>query len=170
MATSASKKTAQGAAKSKTEAPLHSTASKDIWLAGLGAMAQAQAQARAQGSQAFESLVEKGLAFQRQSQASAQEKINEAAAHFNQLAQGLGAGLVAPVGAKVDRLEHLFEDRVARALKSLGLPTAQEVAELQERVAKLEAALKATSSKSNPAKAARKSPARSKKSATSQAR
>ena len=170
MATSASKKTAQGAAKSKTEAPLHSTASKDIWLAGLGAMAQAQAQARAQGSQAFESLVEKGLAFQRQSQASAQEKINEAAAHFNQLAQGLGAGLVAPVGAKVDRLEHLFEDRVARALKSLGLPTAQEVAELQERVAKLEAALKATSSKSNPAKAARKSPARSKKSTTTQAR
>ncbi len=170
MATSASKKTAQGAAKSKTEAPLHSTASKDIWLAGLGAMAQAQAHARAQGSQAFESLVEKGLAFQRQSQASAQEKINEAAAHFNQLAQGLGAGLVAPVGAKVDRLEHLFEDRVARALKSLGLPTAQEVAELQERVAKLEAALKAASTKSSPAKAARKSPARSKKSTTTQAR
>jgi len=170
MATSTSKKSAQGAAKSQTEAPLHSTASKDIWLAGLGPMAQAQAQARAQGSQAFESLVEKGLAFQRQSQASAQEKINEAAAHFNQLAQGLGAGLVAPVGAKVDRLEHLFEDRVARALKSLGLPTAQEVAELQERVATLEAALKAATPKSSPAKAASKSPTRSKKSATSPAR
>ena len=91
MATSASKKTAQGASKTQTEAPLHSAASKDIWLAGLGAMAQAQAQAREQGSKAFESLVEKGLAFQRQSQASAQEKINEAAAHFNQLTQGLGA-------------------------------------------------------------------------------
>mgnify|MGYP000627680111 CR=1 FL=1 len=77
MATSASKKTAQGASKTQTEAPLHSAASKDIWLAGLGAMAQAQAQAREQGSKAFESLVEKGLAFQRQSQASAQEKINE---------------------------------------------------------------------------------------------
>ena len=114
MATSASKKTAKGASKPTTEAPMPGAASKDIWLAGLGAMAQAQAQARAQGSKAFESLVEKGLAFQRQSQASAQEKINEAAAHFNQLTQGLGAGLVTPVGAKVDRLEHLFEDRVMK--------------------------------------------------------
>jgi hypothetical protein len=45
------------------------------------------------------------------------------------------------MAVKVDRLEHLFEDRVARALKSLGLPTAAEVADLQERVAALEAAL-----------------------------
>ena len=51
-------KSAQAQAKGQTNAndPLHSTASKDIWLAGLGAMAQAQAQARAQGSKAFESL------------------------------------------------------------------------------------------------------------------
>ena len=98
-----------------------------------------------------------GLAFQKKSQAAAQEKIQEAAAHFNQLTQNLGAGLVQPVGAKVDRLEHLFEDRVARALKSLGLPTAQEVAELQDRVAVLEAALANANAK---AKATAKSPAR----------
>jgi poly(hydroxyalkanoate) granule-associated protein len=170
MAKASTKKTAQSASDKDNTEPMHHTASKDIWLAGLGAMAQAQAQAREQGSKAFETLVEKGLAFQRQSQAAAQEKIHEAAAHFNQLTQGLGAGLVAPVGVKVDRLEHLFEDRVARALKSLGLPTAQEVAELQERVAALEsaleAALKTAPSHSGPAKTARKTPARSKKSAT----
>ncbi len=161
MATASTKKTAQSASDKDNTEPMHHTASKDIWLAGLGAMAQAQAQAREQGSKAFETLVEKGLAFQRQSQAVAQEKIHEAAAHFNQLTQGLGAGLVAPVGVKVDRLEHLFEDRVARALKSLGLPTAQEVADLQERVAILEAALHKTA----PAKAARKAPVKTKKSA-----
>ena len=159
MASTASKKTAKGASDSNKQAAFNSTASKDIWLAGLGAMAQAQAQARQQGSKAFESLVEKGLAFQRQSQATAQEKINEAAAHFNQLTQGLGAGLVAPVGAKVDRLEHLFEDRVARALKSLGLPTAQEVADLQERVAALEAALAKQAATSRPKAPPRKRPA-----------
>jgi hypothetical protein len=126
MATSASKKTAKGASKPAGDAPLHSAASKDIWLAGLGAMAQAQAQAR--------------------------DHFNQ----INQMAQGLGAGLVAPVGAKVDRLEHLFEDRVARALKSLGLPTAQEVAELQDRVAALEAALEAALQKTAPAKTVRK--------------
>ena len=161
MTTASPKKTAQSASDKDNAEPMHHTASKDIWLAGLGAMAQAQAQAREQGSKAFETLVEKGLAFQRQSQAAAQEKIHEAAAHFNQLTQGLGAGLVAPVGVKVDRLEHLFEDRVARALKSLGLPTAQEVADLQERVAILEAALHKTA----PAKTARKAPVKTKKSA-----
>ncbi len=113
MAPSIPKKPAKGASRPKE--PLHSTASKDIWLAGLGAMAQAQA--------------------------AAQEQIHEAAAHFNQLTQGLSAGLAQPMAVKVDRLEHLFEDRVARALKSLGLPTAQEVADLQMRVAALEAAL-----------------------------
>ena len=141
MATKSTKKPAKSAAPSAQAEPPHSAASQDLWLAGLGAMAQAQAQARAQGSKAFENLVADGLAFQRKSQAAAQEKLHEAAAHFNQLTQGLGAGLVQPMGAKVDRLEHLFEDRVARALKSLGLPTAQEVADLQERVAALEAAL-----------------------------
>ena len=139
MAPSTPKKPTKRA--SNSSEPLHSAASKDIWLAGLGAMAQAQAQARAQGSKTFETLVAEGLAFQRQSQAAAQEKIHEAAAHFNQLTQGLSAGLAQPMTVKVDRLEHLFEDRVARALKSLGLPTAQEVADLQMRVAALEAAL-----------------------------
>ena len=166
MATASPKKTAQSASDKDNTEPMHHTASKDIWLAGLGAMAQAQAQAREQGSKAFETLVEKGLAFQRQSQAAAQEKIHEAAAHFNQLTQGLGAGLVAPVGVKVDRLEHLFEDRVARALKSLGLPTAQEVADLQERVAILEAALHKTA----PAKAARKAPSKTSRTVASKAK
>jgi len=165
MATASPKKTASTAHAKAAEKP-NATASKDIWLAGLGAMAQAQAQARAQGGKVFENLVADGLAFQLKSQAAAQEKINEAAAHFNQLAQGLGSGLGgglgASVGAKVDRLEHLFEDRVARALQSLGLPTAKEVAELQARVTQLEAAL-AVASKTKTAaskKTASKAPAK----------
>jgi hypothetical protein len=128
MAPSTPKKPAKGASHPKE--PLHSAASKDIWLAGLGAMAQAQA--------------------------AAQEQINEAAAHFNQMTQGLSAGLVQPMAVKVDRLEHLFEDRVARALKSLGLPTAQEVADLQMRVAALEAALGKSAAPAKPKSPPRK--------------
>ena len=130
MAPSTPKKPAKGASHPKE--PLHSAASKDIWLAGLGAMAQAQA--------------------------AAQEQIHEAAAHFNQLTQGLSAGLVQPMAVKVDRLEHLFEDRVARALKSLGLPTAQEVADLQMRVAALEAALGKSAAPAKPKAPPRKRP------------
>ena len=131
MAPSTPKKPAKGASHPKE--PLHGAASKDIWLAGLGAMAQAQA--------------------------AAQEQINEAAAHFNQMTQGLSAGLVQPMAVKVDRLEHLFEDRVARALKSLGLPAAQEVADLQERVAALEAALGKSATPAKPKAPPRKRPA-----------
>jgi len=130
MAPSTPKKPTKGATKSSE--PLHSAASKDIWLAGLGAMAQAQA--------------------------AAQEQIHEAAAHFNQLTQGLSAGLAQPMAVKVDRLEHLFEDRVARALKSLGLPTAQEVADLQMRVAALEAALGKSATPAKPKAPPRKRP------------
>ena len=130
MAPSTPKKPTKGAANSSE--PQHSAASKDIWLAGLGAMAQAQA--------------------------AAQEQIHEAAAHFNQLTQGLSAGLAQPMAVKVDRLEHLFEDRVARALKSLGLPTAQEVADLQMRVAALEAALGKSAAPAKPKAPPRKRP------------
>ena len=131
MAHSTPKKPTKGATNSSE--PLHSAASKDIWLAGLDAISQAQA--------------------------AAQEQINEAAAHFNQMTQGLGAGLVQPMAVKVDRLEHLFEDRVARALKSLGLPTAQEVADLQMRVAALEAALGKSATPAKPKAPPRKRPA-----------
>ena len=130
MAPSTPKKPAKGA--SHPSEPLHSAAPKDIWLASLGAMAQAQA--------------------------AAQVQINEAAAHFNQMTQGLSAGLVQPMAPKVDRLEHLFEDRVARALKSLGLPTAHEVADLQERVAALEAALGKSAAPAKPKAPPRKRP------------
>jgi hypothetical protein len=91
MAPSTPKKPAKGASRPKE--PLHSAASKDIWLAGLGAMAQAQA--------------------------AAQEQIHEAAAHFNQLTQGLSAGLAQPMAVKVDRLEHL-QMRVAALEAALG--------------------------------------------------
>ena len=130
MAPSTPKKPTKGATNSSE--PLHSAASKDIWLASLGAMAQAQA--------------------------AAQEQMHEAAAHFNQMTQGLSAGLVQPMAVKVDRLEHLFEDRVARALKSLGLPTAQEVADLQMRVAALEAALGKSAAPAKPKTPPRKRP------------
>jgi len=52
----------------------------------------------------------------------------------------------------------LFEDRVARALKSLGLPTAQEVADLQMRVAALEAALGKSATPAKPKAPPRKRP------------
>ena len=124
-----------------------------IWLAGLGAMAQAQAQ----GNKAFETLVSDGLAFQHKSQEEAQQRFQEATERFANMAQGLGQQAT----GRIDKLEHVFEERVARALHRLGMPTLQDILDLQARVADLEARLgaaKAPAAKA--AKPAGKTPAR----------
>ena len=117
-----------------------------IWLAGLGAMAQAQAQ----GNKAFETLVSDGLAFQRKSQEEAQQRFQEATERLASLTQGLGQ----QASGRIDKLEHVFEERVARALHRLGMPTLQDIVDLQARVADLEARL--GTGAASPAKAAPK--------------
>jgi poly(hydroxyalkanoate) granule-associated protein len=93
-----------------------------IWLAGLGAFAKAQEE----GSKVFENLVKEGSHLQQTTQ-QAQAKMTEAAEKMGQMATG-----------QMDKLETIFEERVAKALKSMGLPSAQDVADLKARVAQLE--------------------------------
>ena len=128
-----------------------------IWLAGLGAVAQAQAQ----GSRAFETLVNDGLAFQRQGQEEARQRFEEATERLTSMAEGLGQH----TAGRIDKLEHVFEERVARALHRLGMPTLQDIVDLQARVADLEARLATGASsraapkpKATAAKAPRKTP------------
>ena len=128
----ASDKTSNATDKAKDSstapAPTH-----QIWLAGLGAMAKAQEQ----GSKAIEALVNDGLAFRRKSQAEAQQRLHEATERLSHLASDFGQQAT----VRVDRLEHLFEDRVAKALQRLGMPTLYDLQALTERVAQLEAQL-----------------------------
>ncbi len=119
--------------------------SQHIWLAGLGAMAKAQSQ----GTKAFEALIADGLAFQRKTHSAAQEKIKEATQHLSHLATDFGQQTT----GRIDRLEHLFEDRVARALTRLGIPSLADIQALQQRVADLENQLAA---KAKPQPASRK--------------
>jgi len=105
---------------------------QQIWLAGLGAFAKAQEE----GSKVFETLVKEGLGMQRKTQAAATEATSKMASMAN-MAGGLGAR---PAGAW-DKLENIFEDRVAKALGRLGMPSAQDVAALLARVEALEAQL-----------------------------
>jgi poly(hydroxyalkanoate) granule-associated protein len=127
------KKPAPAAAPTSGMPDLSALSSHQIWLAGLGAMAQAQAQ----GSKAIETLVSDGLAFQRKSQEEARQRFEEATERFASMAQGLGQ----QTAGRIDKLEHVFEERVARALHRLGMPTLQDIADLQARVADLEAQL-----------------------------
>jgi len=148
-----------------TQAPSH-----EVWLAGLGALAQAQAQ----GTKAFETLVSDGLAFQRKSQEQAQQRLQEATARLTHLAQDFGQ----QASVRVDKLEHVFEERVAKALHRLGMPTLQDMQVLQARIHALEEQLARTraakpvaapsAATKAPAKTASKAPAKKAASATRQ--
>ena len=104
-----------------------------VWLAGLGAIAKAQEQ----GSKAIEALVNDGLAFQRKSQVEAQQRLQEATERLSHMANDFGQ----QTSGRVDKLEHLFEDRVAKALHRLGMPTLLDLQMLTDRVTQLEAQL-----------------------------
>ncbi len=108
---------------------------QQIWLAGMGAFAQAQAQ----GGKVFESLVKEGLALQQHTQAVAQEKLGEVREKVSGLAKEAGA----QAGQQWDRLETIFEDRVAKALHRLGIPSAADLQALNERLDALTAQLAA---------------------------
>ncbi|WP_029526193.1 phasin family protein [Polaromonas glacialis] len=110
--------------------PQLSSAVKDsaqqIWLAGLGAFSKAQEE----GSKVFDSLVKEGLAIQRKTQAAAEEKISEATSRMSDMASDIQS----KAGNRWDKLENIFEERVAKALGKLGVPSARDVSALAERV------------------------------------
>lgn len=107
---------------------------QQIWLAGLGAFAKMQQE----GSKAFEALVKDGVGVQKRTQQAAEETLAQAQARMAGFASEFGTRAAGGWG----KLENIFEDRVARALEKLGMPSAQEVAALQARVEALEAALR----------------------------
>jgi poly(hydroxyalkanoate) granule-associated protein len=106
------------------------------------------AKAQEQGSKAIEALVNDGLAFQRKSQAEAQQRLHEATERLSHMATGFGQQAT----GRVDKLEHLFEDRVAKALHRLGMPTLLDIQMLTDRVAQLESQLAAALKTSTPRK------------------
>jgi len=104
-----------------------------IWLAGLGAFAKAQGE----GGKVFETLIKEGVSLQRKTQAAAGEKLGDVAGKMTAMAGEVGS----KANAQWDKLETIFEERTARALGRLGVPSAKELAALVERVAALEKAL-----------------------------
>lgn len=94
-----------------------------IWLAGLGAFAKAQEE----GTKVFEALVKEGEVIQKRTREAAEDKVAEA----RKVATGTW-----------DKLENVFEERVARALNSLNVPTKKDIDALSARIAELTAATK----------------------------
>ncbi|MEY3625742.1 MAG: hypothetical protein RL163_241 [Pseudomonadota bacterium] len=114
---------------------------QEIWLAGLGAFSKAQQE----GGKMFQTLVDDGVTMQRNAQKAAEAKIAEATEKMTTMAQQF-TQQASVLGQKAtgqwDRLESIFEERVAKALTRMGVPPAEALAALEARVAALEAQLK----------------------------
>lgn len=133
--------------KKQSNAQLSSTvkdSAQQIWLAGLGAFSKAQEE----GGKVFEALVKEGMTIQRKTQAVAEEKITEATNRMTHMASDIGS----KAQGQWDKLENIFEERVAKALGKLGVPSARDIEALHARI---EALTKATG-KSAPAKTSAK--------------
>lgn len=88
-----------------------------VWLAGLGAFVKTQEE----GSKLFESLVKEGEAMQARSKTTAKSK-----------------RVTGKATETWDELQHMFEERVSRALSRLGVPTHKDIEELSKRIEQLD--------------------------------
>ena len=91
---------------------------QQIWLAGLGAYTRAQEE----GNKLFDALVKEGEGIRSKTRKVADAKV---------------AAVAATASSTWDRLEHMFEDRLTRAIATLGVPTKRDIDNLAKRVAEL---------------------------------
>ena len=118
---------------------------QQIWLAGMGAFSRAQAE----GSKVFEALVKEGANLQKKTSSAAEDKITEVTSKMSNMA----GDVQARAGQHWDKLEGIFEERTAKALNKLGVPSAKDVDALMARIDELSAKV-AKLSKTAPVKAA----------------
>ena len=123
---------------------------QQIWLAGMGAFSRAQAE----GTKVFEALVKEGASLQKKTQSAAEDKISEVTSKMSSMA----GDVQARAGQHWDKLEGIFEERTAKALNKLGVPSAKDVEALMARIDELSAKV-AKLSKAAPAKSGTTKPA-----------
>ena len=102
---------------------------QQIWLAGMGAFSRAQAE----GTKVFETLVKEGASLQKKTQSAAEDKLSEVTSKMTSMA----GDVQARAGQHWDKLEGIFEERTAKALKKLGVPSAKDVDALMARIDEL---------------------------------
>ena len=113
------------------------TSAQQIWQAGLGAFAKAQEE----GGKVFATLVKEGTELQKRTQQLADGKVSDITGTVAKIADNVSK----QAAGSWDKLEQVFEDRVSRSLKSLGVPTQSDIQLLTRRVEELSKAVAALS-------------------------
>ena len=104
---------------------------QQIWLAGMGAFSKAQAE----GGKVYEALIKEGLNLQKKTQGLAEERISAVTGKMTAMADGMSS----KAGAQWDKLESIFEERVAKALNKMGVPSRKDIDALIKRIDELSA-------------------------------
>ena len=115
---------------------------RKIWLAGLGAFAMAEAG----GSKLFATLVEEGEKVEADTRQATQEKVETVKSRLETAVEEIKDRAT----DTLDGVEQLFEDRMARVLLRLGVPTSEDIQELSERVTTINNNIKALLDKGQP--------------------
>jgi len=109
---------------------------RDIWLAGLGAFSMAQQESGKlveQGNKLFDKLVEEGGKLE----TSTRKDVEGTVSNLRGDVESRVDAVRKQATDNLDKLENVFEERVARVLGRLGVPTADDVNKLSARVQKL---------------------------------
>ena len=114
MAKKQTKKTVQGEVRESAQ---------KIWLAGLGALSIAEAE----GTKLFSRLVKEGEGFEKRGREQ-MEKVQERVEDVKDAAE-----------SKLDQLGSSFDERLAKGLNRLGVPSRHEIQRLTKRVEELTA-------------------------------
>jgi poly(hydroxyalkanoate) granule-associated protein len=123
-----------------------------IWQAGLGAFSRG----REEGEDMFSKLVQDGAQLQKRLGQSTDKGLGLADA-VARLAESVGK----QASGSLEKLEKVFEERVSRSLRSIGVPTQEDIKALSRQIEELNKSVAAMGSKKaapakRPAKAAAK--------------
>ncbi|MEO6065373.1 MAG: phasin family protein [Lysobacterales bacterium] len=112
---------------------------QQIWLAGLGAFSKAQEE----GVKVFDALVKEGKGLESKTRKMTEERVGEVTDQMNKAAHTA----TTKANAAWDKLEQVFEDRVARSLHRIGVPTNKDIQSLSRQVEELSATVKSLRAK-----------------------
>ena len=153
---------------SKVAAPVVESA-REIWLAGIGAFNVAQQEGYKvleEGSKIFEKLVAEGSKVESKTRkevagavSEIRSEVESRVAEARDQARSQADAVRKQAVDNWDKLEKIFEERVARSLTKLGIPSKDDVSKLSARVAELAKRVESVAARpaqaSKPAKASK---------------
>jgi len=137
-------------AKKKIQGDVRESAHK-IWLAGLGALAVAEEE----GSKLFKSLVEQGERFEaegKQKLKEAKKNADQASDRARKVAEETAERARRAAEGAWEQLGGAFDDKLAKALHRIGVPSRDEIAALSRRIEELTRAVDRVRTPAGPSK------------------